>query len=728
MLSTRTSLHLIAALSLLLLHALGIQAALPPDEIFNQVSPAVVTIIVRGSDGSPIAQGSGVVISQDGLIVTNYHVAQGADSIAVEDSKRRQHIATGWVAYDPVADLFLFRVPEGILPHVELANALPPIGSRVYAIGSPKGFAQTISEGLLSGIRGVGSRLRWLQTTAPVAPGSSGGILLNDSRQLIGLTTFKITDAENLNFAAPVQSIRSLRSSSHHEPQSFQTLPGYWVRRVHSLLSAQRTRFGPDYWYLLAEAQANIQDIDAANTSAAFAYASSPPHLIALGLYPKRGFIEAVALAYARLGDFETAVKTVNTMHGFRNSTLREISSIASEYDLPEVALDILNRMHPEGDGMSSQKERGLMEVCSALNRQGRTVEAVALAKTLSESDQALVLSNMTAVLIEKDQFVEAKRLLDAFTLPKYEQEEVLSNMTAALVEKDQLDEAKKLLDEISTADMYARVKTNGAASLAAVGKFDAANQWAQAVRETGYRSPDLARVLAEIGDDRGAQAVLKEWHDRTWEEIETKPEIVKKKPEIAKPHTIEAMMEKLLAFVYVNKQFSHWRLYAESCLDIGDLEGFRSAIAQAEAFAGTQRDKSETTYALEQVARLQWAADDKAGYARTMRRLEALEGVAGIFFKSLKVGDFTMARSALDKLLATEDVTNPADRELEHRELNPYSYMFMFESYGKYAGKMAASDELLAALLSANSPPKQVVLLLGFADGLAEAHMNAGN
>lgn len=94
-----------------------------------------------------------------------------------------------------------------LLPAVQLGSSEAlKIGQRVYAVGSPIGLELTLSEGVVSGFRGVKNG-RYIQTTAAISPGSSGGGLFDDEGRLIGLVTFYFKDGQQLNFAAPVDWI-----------------------------------------------------------------------------------------------------------------------------------------------------------------------------------------------------------------------------------------------------------------------------------------------------------------------------------------------------------------------------------------------------------------------------------------------------------------------------------------------------------------------------------------
>lgn len=191
--------------------ATGKSAAMSPEELFAKASPAVVRIIVRDKDFKAIARGSGFFISADGLVVTNYHVIKDAEFATVQLSNNATLFVDGVAAVDPKADLAILKVNGENLPYLIISKEhTPKIGAKVYAIGNPKGLTNTLSEGIISGLRKINEGLTRIQTTAPISPGSSGGPLLNAKGEVLGVTTAYLKGGQNLNFAVPAEKIPAL--------------------------------------------------------------------------------------------------------------------------------------------------------------------------------------------------------------------------------------------------------------------------------------------------------------------------------------------------------------------------------------------------------------------------------------------------------------------------------------------------------------------------------------
>ena len=171
---------------------------------------ATVTIIVAGPDGQ--GHGSGFVVSSDGLIVTAAHVIEGATSARVRLQNGEELNVEGVIAIDGDKDFAIVRVAGFDLSTVPLGNADDvSVGQRVMVIGAPidAALAGTISDGVVAAARLMdGTRI--IQISAPTSPGNSGGPVLTEQGQVIGLVVSGINaeGAENLNFALPINYVR----------------------------------------------------------------------------------------------------------------------------------------------------------------------------------------------------------------------------------------------------------------------------------------------------------------------------------------------------------------------------------------------------------------------------------------------------------------------------------------------------------------------------------------
>jgi 2-alkenal reductase len=180
----------------------------------ERVQPSVVTVLNQGSLG--FGSGSGVIISEDGYIVTNNHVVEGATELGIVFYDGRQ-VEAELIGTFELTDLAVIHVDEPVPAVAELgdSDALQP-GARVITIGSPLGrFQNTVTTGIVSALnRQVGSLTGLIQTDAPINSGNSGGPLLNSAGQVIGINTVVVrggtSEAEGLGFAVPSNTVQSV--------------------------------------------------------------------------------------------------------------------------------------------------------------------------------------------------------------------------------------------------------------------------------------------------------------------------------------------------------------------------------------------------------------------------------------------------------------------------------------------------------------------------------------
>ena len=174
-----------------------------PARLFRVVERSVYVVITSSGDGtselSDVTQGSGVAVSTQ-KILTNCHVLANANAIAV--LKADELIEAYIDSADITTDRCVLRIASGALSPIAGLRSFSElsVGEKVYAIGSPRGLENSLSEGLISGLR-EDEGTRYIQTSAAISPGSSGGGLFDEYGNLIGITTMLLRESQNLNFA-----------------------------------------------------------------------------------------------------------------------------------------------------------------------------------------------------------------------------------------------------------------------------------------------------------------------------------------------------------------------------------------------------------------------------------------------------------------------------------------------------------------------------------------------
>lgn len=185
---------------------------LPPQElnseqIYAKCSPAVFYIVVYDADGKAFASGSGFFIDSQGTAVTNYHVIEGASSAKILTAgSQTQYDVVGVYDYDEENDWAILKIDGSDFPYLK-PGAAAVGGATVYAIGSPESLDNSISMGLVSSPSRTINGVEYIQTSASISHGSSGGALINKYGDVIGITTATLVDGQNLNFALPISVI-----------------------------------------------------------------------------------------------------------------------------------------------------------------------------------------------------------------------------------------------------------------------------------------------------------------------------------------------------------------------------------------------------------------------------------------------------------------------------------------------------------------------------------------
>lgn len=197
--------------------------------VAEAVSPSVVGIVVAtssqsffGTGTSSESEGSGIIYSEDGYIITNYHVisdaveSNGKISVYLESDSTTAISATV-VGYDVSADLAVVKIDKNGLPSIEIGKSSDlKVGQTAIAVGNPGGmdFMGSVSKGIISGLDRTiqlenTTEINLIQTDAAINPGNSGGALVNSSGQLIGVNSAKMASEnfEGMGFAIPVDDV-----------------------------------------------------------------------------------------------------------------------------------------------------------------------------------------------------------------------------------------------------------------------------------------------------------------------------------------------------------------------------------------------------------------------------------------------------------------------------------------------------------------------------------------
>lgn len=191
----------------------GMAHAAAPDKLYATLSPSVWRVVAMDAAGKPFAQGSAVVIAPETLL-TNCHVLAKASSFVVRQDTvvvpaRLQYI-------DIERDMCQITARTLKAPAVRMGDSdKVAVGQRIYTLGNPLGMELTLSDGLVSAMRHDDNhKLKYIQISAPISPGSSGGGLFDEDGALIGITSAGMEKGQNLNLAIPIRWQQELAERS----------------------------------------------------------------------------------------------------------------------------------------------------------------------------------------------------------------------------------------------------------------------------------------------------------------------------------------------------------------------------------------------------------------------------------------------------------------------------------------------------------------------------------
>ena len=191
---------------------------LSAEQVYEKCSPAVFYIEVYNTAGYATATGSGFFIDEFGTAVTNYHVIEDAATAKATMSDTGEIFdIVGVYDYSEENDWAIIKVggADFRCKYLSIGEQSTVIGgSTVYTIGSPLGLQNTISQGLISNVNRVVEGTTYIQISAPISHGSSGGALINKYGEVIGITAAGFSNGENLNLAIPITAIEGYDKST----------------------------------------------------------------------------------------------------------------------------------------------------------------------------------------------------------------------------------------------------------------------------------------------------------------------------------------------------------------------------------------------------------------------------------------------------------------------------------------------------------------------------------
>jgi len=309
--------------------------------IFNEV---VVTIYTYDSRQNLIGQGSGVVLKDKDFLVTNFHIFEGADSLIVKHKGKIVQYSM-ILGFDGDIDILILKIAENSFPKIHLgAIDKLKIGQTIYAIGSPMGLENTITEGIISGLRNNDASTRnFIQISAPVSKGSSGGAIVNIKGELIGISTLIFKEGQNLNFAIPIYDIYKVGTVGDSS-ENIQKALNYYIKGYNSDFSHNYNKAIKYY----KKAITFWPEYELAYTNLGNTYGRMGDYKNAIINYKKAIVIKSdfpnayynLAVVYERMKDYDLALSNykklieINPQDAYGYNSLATCYYMKSEYDL----------------------------------------------------------------------------------------------------------------------------------------------------------------------------------------------------------------------------------------------------------------------------------------------------------------------------------------------------------------------------------------------------------
>lgn len=187
----------------------------PSNETITSLKRAVVIVTTYDDHGKPLLQGSGFFITPD-RIVTNFHVISHASEIRIQTFAGKTFTVQAVIATDAGSDLALLQMGASCLnaTTLQVEDETPIEGESIIVLSNPQGSHWKVTHGRVGRIWQFESIGRLMQITADIFPGSSGGPVLNQQGQVIGIAVMHMGGADDLNFAVPAESLKTLQASA----------------------------------------------------------------------------------------------------------------------------------------------------------------------------------------------------------------------------------------------------------------------------------------------------------------------------------------------------------------------------------------------------------------------------------------------------------------------------------------------------------------------------------
>lgn len=189
------------------------------EEIFNKLSDS--TVEITAANDYQMSTGSGFYIDKKGTVVTNYHVIEGCTEVLVTTNDGGTYSVENVMGYDKELDVAILSTTRKNSLPVEVREELATTGEKIYTLGSSLGLTGTFSEGIVSTAQRELNDKTFIQISAPISSGNSGGPLVDSKGKVLGITSAGFDDGQNLNLAIPISVISQISCNQNYSLEDF---------------------------------------------------------------------------------------------------------------------------------------------------------------------------------------------------------------------------------------------------------------------------------------------------------------------------------------------------------------------------------------------------------------------------------------------------------------------------------------------------------------------------
>lgn len=190
----------------------GGNTQLSAEDIYTKISPSVVEVVAEST--TETSTGTGFFFDNKGTIITNYHVIEGCQTAEIILANGTTYKVTAVLGYDSNRDIAILATTCKQSTPLSIRTTSVKTGEKVYAIGSSLGLSGSLSDGIVSAVDRKVEGNVYIQTTAPISQGNSGGPLVDSKGEVVGIVCASFTDGQNLNLAIPIADANKISLSN----------------------------------------------------------------------------------------------------------------------------------------------------------------------------------------------------------------------------------------------------------------------------------------------------------------------------------------------------------------------------------------------------------------------------------------------------------------------------------------------------------------------------------